>query len=134
MLLKVVVPFFSSKYKVSNKIVLTEGCKLINDFKCAKIFSSFFNFIKELKIPIDPSQLVDVSIFTSIIIHCKVNTPFHWNTPTSATLLRSLQNLVRSWLNILSLKRCSAFLRFSFITFLWNFFCSSQKRKVRWRK
>ena len=53
---KTVAPFYSCKSKVSNKIVLTEGNKLINnDLKSANFF--FNCIIKELNIPIDPSLL-----------------------------------------------------------------------------
>ena len=58
---KTVAPFYSCKSKVSNKIVLTEGNKLINnDLKSANFF--FNCIIKELNIPIDPSLLEDVSV------------------------------------------------------------------------
>lgn len=61
---KILAPYFSSKSKVNNKILLNEGNKLFNnDLKCAETFNTFFNcIVKKIKIPIDDTLLEDVSL------------------------------------------------------------------------
>ena len=49
--------------------------------------------------------------------------------PTTVTLSQSFSNLVRSWLNTLSTKQCSAFLHFAFIIFYGAF--SIQNAEVK---
>ena len=66
------IPLFSNKSMVSNKIVLIEGNKLINnDPGCVKLFNNFFNdIIKESKISvdIDPSPVEHVSMIDDLIL------------------------------------------------------------------
>lgn len=63
---RMVAPFFSNKSKESNETELFEGNKLINtDLQWANIFNDFLNcIINELKIPIDPNLLEDVSMIS----------------------------------------------------------------------